>query len=87
MGFFTTSIDSSACARSHGLRLPRHLPPPGPIKSKVGGTATSRLIVGLGKPRPGIIGMREGVRHAAGMYMVITKAGVRFLADTTESWC
>ncbi len=31
--------------------------------------------------------MREGVRHAAGMYMVITKAGVRFLADTTESWC
>jgi len=35
------------------------------------------------RPALQIIGMREGVRRAAGMYMVIAKSGVRFLADTT----
>jgi len=35
------------------------------------------------RPALQIIGVREGVRRAAGMYMVVTKAGVRFLADTT----
>jgi malate dehydrogenase (oxaloacetate-decarboxylating)(NADP+) len=35
------------------------------------------------RPALQIIGVREGVRHAAGMYMVVTKAGVRFMADTT----
>jgi malate dehydrogenase (oxaloacetate-decarboxylating)(NADP+) len=35
------------------------------------------------RPALQIIGVREGVRRAAGMYMVVTKNGVRFLADTT----
>ncbi|HEY8944371.1 MAG TPA: phosphate acyltransferase, partial [Polyangiaceae bacterium] len=35
------------------------------------------------RPALQIIGIREGVKRAAGMYMVITKAGVRFMADTT----
>jgi malate dehydrogenase (oxaloacetate-decarboxylating)(NADP+) len=35
------------------------------------------------RPALQIIGVREGVRHAAGMYMVVTKSGVRFMADTT----
>jgi malate dehydrogenase (oxaloacetate-decarboxylating)(NADP+) len=35
------------------------------------------------RPALQIIGVREGVRRAAGMYMVVTKLGVRFLADTT----
>ncbi len=35
------------------------------------------------RPALQIIGVREGVRFAAGMYMVVTKSGVRFLADTT----
>jgi malate dehydrogenase (oxaloacetate-decarboxylating)(NADP+) len=35
------------------------------------------------RPALQIIGMREGVRRAAGMYMVVAKSGVRFLADTT----
>ncbi|HEY4159264.1 MAG TPA: phosphate acyltransferase, partial [Polyangiaceae bacterium] len=35
------------------------------------------------RPALQIIGVREGVRRAAGMYMVIAKSGVRFLADTT----
>jgi len=35
------------------------------------------------RPALQIIGTREGVRRAAGMYMVIAKSGVRFLADTT----
>jgi malate dehydrogenase (oxaloacetate-decarboxylating)(NADP+) len=35
------------------------------------------------RPALQIIGVRPGVRRAAGMYMVVTKSGVRFLADTT----
>lgn len=35
------------------------------------------------RPALQIIGVREGVKHAAGMYMVVTKTGVRFMADTT----
>ncbi len=35
------------------------------------------------RPALQIIGVRSDVKRAAGMYMVITKAGVRFLADTT----
>jgi malate dehydrogenase (oxaloacetate-decarboxylating)(NADP+) len=35
------------------------------------------------RPALQIIGVRPGVRRAAGMYMVVTKTGVRFLADTT----
>jgi malate dehydrogenase (oxaloacetate-decarboxylating)(NADP+) len=35
------------------------------------------------RPALQIIGVREGVRFAAGMYMVVTKKGVRFMADTT----
>jgi malate dehydrogenase (oxaloacetate-decarboxylating)(NADP+) len=35
------------------------------------------------RPALQIIGVREGVRRAAGMYMVVTKRGVRFMADTT----
>jgi len=48
------------------------------------------LVAGVRQPyaatiRPALqlIGVRQGVKHAAGMYMVITKQGVRFLADTT----
>jgi len=48
------------------------------------------LVAGVRQPYPAtirpalqIIGVREGVKHAAGMYMVVTKQGVRFLADTT----
>jgi malate dehydrogenase (oxaloacetate-decarboxylating)(NADP+) len=35
------------------------------------------------RPALQIIGMRAGVKRAAGMYMVVSKTGVRFLADTT----
>jgi len=35
------------------------------------------------RPALQIIGVREGVRHAAGLYIVITKNDVKFLADTT----
>lgn len=35
------------------------------------------------RPTLQIIGMREGVQHAAGMYMLLTRNDVRFLADTT----
>jgi malate dehydrogenase (oxaloacetate-decarboxylating)(NADP+) len=35
------------------------------------------------RPALQIIGVRDGVRRAAGMYMVVTKTGVRFMADTT----
>ncbi len=35
------------------------------------------------RPALQIIGVRPGVRRAAGMYMVVTKQGVRFMADTT----
>jgi malate dehydrogenase (oxaloacetate-decarboxylating)(NADP+) len=35
------------------------------------------------RPALQIIGVREGVKRAAGMYMVVSKTGVRFLADTT----
>jgi len=48
------------------------------------------LVAGVRQPyaatiRPALqlIGVRQGVKRAAGMYMVITKQGVRFLADTT----
>jgi malate dehydrogenase (oxaloacetate-decarboxylating)(NADP+) len=48
------------------------------------------LVAGVRQPYPAtirpalqIVGMRSGVRRAAGMYMVVTKQGVRFLADTT----
>jgi len=48
------------------------------------------LVAGVRQPYPAtirpalqIVGMRAGVRRAAGMYMVVTKQGVRFLADTT----
>jgi malate dehydrogenase (oxaloacetate-decarboxylating)(NADP+) len=48
------------------------------------------LVAGARQPYPAtirpalqIIGMREGVRRAAGMYMVVTKKDVKFLADTT----
>ncbi|HEV8551199.1 MAG TPA: phosphate acyltransferase, partial [Polyangiaceae bacterium] len=48
------------------------------------------LVAGVRQPYPAtirpalqIVGMRPGVRRAAGMYMVVTKQGVRFLADTT----
>jgi malate dehydrogenase (oxaloacetate-decarboxylating)(NADP+) len=48
------------------------------------------LVAGVRQPYPAtirpalqIIGMRDGVRRAAGMYMVVGKQGVRFLADTT----
>jgi malate dehydrogenase (oxaloacetate-decarboxylating)(NADP+) len=48
------------------------------------------LVAGVRQPYPAtirpalqIIGVREGVKRAAGMYMVVTKQGVRFLADTT----
>jgi malate dehydrogenase (oxaloacetate-decarboxylating)(NADP+) len=48
------------------------------------------LVAGVRQPYPAtirpalqIVGMRDGVRRAAGMYMVVTKLGVRFLADTT----
>jgi malate dehydrogenase (oxaloacetate-decarboxylating)(NADP+) len=35
------------------------------------------------RPALQIIGVRPGVRRAAGMYMVVTKTGVRFMADAT----
>ncbi len=35
------------------------------------------------KPALQLIGVASGVRHAAGLYMVITKDGARFFADTT----
>jgi malate dehydrogenase (oxaloacetate-decarboxylating)(NADP+) len=35
------------------------------------------------RPALQIIGVRKGVRRAAGMYMVVTKRDVKFLADTT----
>ncbi len=35
------------------------------------------------RPALQIIGVRDDVKRAAGMYMVITKRGVKFLADTT----
>jgi malate dehydrogenase (oxaloacetate-decarboxylating)(NADP+) len=35
------------------------------------------------RPALQIIGVREGVKRAAGMYMVVTKTGIRFMADTT----
>jgi malate dehydrogenase (oxaloacetate-decarboxylating)(NADP+) len=35
------------------------------------------------RPTLQIIGVRPGVQHAAGMYMVVTKGDVKFLADTT----
>jgi malate dehydrogenase (oxaloacetate-decarboxylating)(NADP+) len=35
------------------------------------------------RPALQIIGVRPGIRHAAGMYMVITNKDVKFLADTT----
>ena len=35
------------------------------------------------RPALQIIGVRSDVKRAAGMYMMVTKAGVRFLADTT----
>jgi malate dehydrogenase (oxaloacetate-decarboxylating)(NADP+) len=35
------------------------------------------------RPALQIIGVRRGVKHAAGMYMVVTKRDVKFLADTT----
>ncbi|HYO94638.1 MAG TPA: NADP-dependent malic enzyme [Polyangiaceae bacterium] len=35
------------------------------------------------RPALQIIGVRAGVKRAAGMYMVVTKQGVRFMADTT----
>jgi malate dehydrogenase (oxaloacetate-decarboxylating)(NADP+) len=35
------------------------------------------------RPALQIIGVRAGVRRASGMYMVVTKAGALFLADTT----
>ena len=35
------------------------------------------------RPALQIIGVRSGVKRAAGMYMVVSKTGVRFLADTT----
>src|SRR5690606_21889757 len=35
------------------------------------------------RPALQIIGVRPGVRRAAGMYMVVSPSGVRFLADTT----
>ena len=48
------------------------------------------LVAGLTSPYPNtirpaleIIGVREGVRRAAGTYMVVTKQDVKFLADTT----
>ena len=48
------------------------------------------LVSGLTSPYPNtirpalqIIGVAEGVRRAAGCYMVIAKDGVKFLADTT----
>jgi malate dehydrogenase (oxaloacetate-decarboxylating)(NADP+) len=48
------------------------------------------LVAGVRQPYPAtirpalqIIGVREGVKLACGMYMVISKTGVRFLADTT----
>jgi malate dehydrogenase (oxaloacetate-decarboxylating)(NADP+) len=48
------------------------------------------LVAGVRQPYPAtirpalqIIGVRDGVKRAAGMYMVVTKQGVRFLADTT----
>jgi malate dehydrogenase (oxaloacetate-decarboxylating)(NADP+) len=48
------------------------------------------LVSGLTSPYPStirpalkIIGTRKGVKHASGMYMVITRADVKFFADTT----
>jgi len=35
------------------------------------------------RPTLQIVGVRDGVRRAAGMYMVVTKGDVKFLADTT----
>ena len=35
------------------------------------------------RPALQIIGMREGVKRAAGMYMIVSKSGVKFFADTT----
>lgn len=35
------------------------------------------------RPALRIIGLREGIRKACGMYMVVTKKAVHFLADTT----
>ncbi|HLV19741.1 MAG TPA: NADP-dependent malic enzyme [Polyangiaceae bacterium] len=35
------------------------------------------------RPALQIVGVREGVHRAAGMYMVVTKSDVKFLADTT----
>jgi len=52
--------------------------------------AAEGLLSGISSPYPTtirpalkIIGVREGVRRAAGMYMVITPHDVKFLADTT----
>jgi malate dehydrogenase (oxaloacetate-decarboxylating)(NADP+) len=52
--------------------------------------AADGLVAGLTAPYPNtirpalkIIGVRDGVRRAAGMYMVITPTEVKFLADTT----
>jgi malate dehydrogenase (oxaloacetate-decarboxylating)(NADP+) len=48
------------------------------------------LLAGYGQDYPAtirpalqIIGVREGVRRAAGMYMIVSKSEVRFFADTT----
>lgn len=48
------------------------------------------VVAGLTTPYPDtirpalqIIGVREGIKHAAGTYMVVTKNDVKFLADTT----
>src|SRR3954470_17580823 len=48
------------------------------------------LVAGVRQPYPAtirpalqIVGMRAGVSRAAGMYMVVTKQGVLFLAYTT----
>src|SRR5690606_13070160 len=35
------------------------------------------------RPALRIIGLKEGIRRACGMYMVVTKKAVQFLADTT----
>jgi len=52
--------------------------------------AADGLVSGLSSPYPNtirpalkIVGVRDGVRRAAGMYMVITHNEVKFLADTT----
>ncbi|HET9956347.1 MAG TPA: NADP-dependent malic enzyme [Polyangiaceae bacterium] len=35
------------------------------------------------RPALQVIGVRDGVTHAAGIYMVVSKSGVRFMADAT----